>query len=170
MNNRDAEKIEDGRWRFELINGVQIVRHLFFFFFILVFFRETYFGGEAEKGFEFVPEITSQDEEAGDKDYIERDIQDHTQVKDCGEELRGVCHYVSGDQGEAEENKSDVVTEAAGVVRLDDADNPVPEYRFDVEVGRLSKDGNTGDLHDGGCKPEYSDNDMLQGMMYYKSL
>ncbi len=48
--------------------------------------------------------------------------------------------------------------------------NSVAEYRFDVKVRGLSKDGDTGDLQNGGCEPEYSDNDMSQGMMYGKSL
>jgi len=56
------------------------------------------------------------------------------------------------------------------MVGLDDFYNPMPENRFDVEVGRFSKDSDAGDLQDGGCEPEYSDDNMLQGVMDDKFL
>jgi len=60
----------------------------------LIFFREGGFGGEAEEGFEFVPEIAAEDEEADDKDCIEGDVQDNPVVKICGENLGSVSHYI----------------------------------------------------------------------------
>ena len=56
------------------------------------------------------------------------------------------------------------------MVGFDDFYKIIPEYRFNIQVGRLSKNGDTGDLHYGGSKPEYSDNDVLQDMMYCKPL
>jgi hypothetical protein len=124
----------------------------------------------SEKRPYLIPEITTQNEPAADKDGIDADVDDQPgRVCICNEVWR-IRHDVVGDDRKEEHHQPDHITPAADFMRFRHLYEDMPEFVFDPEIGRLAKDSDTGYFHDGCACPENGKNKSTPEMICKKLL